>query len=226
MCLHYTFLNFLNTREPDKSCVVNHVVHFGFLIWKMLVDIVSSWLLTLFWTLYNILFYVMSIVKALQIDNPEKTLLFECKSAKNNDEILTLLSTLKMFFITLEAIIQNIQNYWNFQGKYLWQSSVIVTPLSLQFAVVLLMLLKLMILWNFIMISWTLDYVKSVRIRRFYSSYFPPFRLNTERYSVFNPIANTDTYHTVQCNSEYGHFSNSVGLWFWSLFNFPQNLLH
>ena len=53
----------------------------------------------------------MSIVKALQIDNPEKTLLFECKSAKNNDEILTLLSTLKMFFITLEAIIQNIQNY-------------------------------------------------------------------------------------------------------------------
>ena len=30
MCLHYTFLIFLNTaRESDKSYMINHIAHFG-----------------------------------------------------------------------------------------------------------------------------------------------------------------------------------------------------
>ena len=52
-------------------------------------------------------------------------------------------------------------------------------------------------------------YVKNVCIRSFFSSYFPAFGLNTERYSVFvyiqslcakirtKKIPNTDTFHAV-----------------------------
>ena len=46
----------------------------------------------------------------------------------------------------------NSQNLGNFQEKYQLWSFVIVKPLPLRFTVILLMFLKLMILWNFIMI--------------------------------------------------------------------------
>ena len=49
------------------------------------------------------------------------------------------------------------------------------------------------------------DCVKRVRIRSFSGPYFPAFRLNTEKYSVFSP--NAGKYG--QKNFEYGHFTHS-----------------
>ena len=64
---------------------------------------------------------------------------------------MILLLTLK---ISLSAVINfsktpykiTFKNLVSFQGKYLWQSSFLVKPLSLRFAAILLMILKLMIL--------------------------------------------------------------------------------
>ena len=43
MCLHYTFLIFLNTaRESDKSYLINHVVYFG-LTNRVICEILDRW---------------------------------------------------------------------------------------------------------------------------------------------------------------------------------------
>ena len=69
---------------------------------------------------------------------------------------MSLLAALKMFLfleINSETTFQIIsQNFESFQEKYLRWSSVIVKPLPLRFTVILFMFLKLLILWNVIMI--------------------------------------------------------------------------
>ena len=65
--------------------------------------------------------------------------------------------TLHHWFCFLRLILENTsqtisQNFESFQEKYLRWSSVIVKPLPLRFTVILFMFLKLLILWNVIMI--------------------------------------------------------------------------
>ena len=45
-----------------------------------------------------------------------------------------------------------VKNLRSFQGTYLWRSSILVKALSLRFTVIFLMILKLMVLRNFIII--------------------------------------------------------------------------
>ena len=46
------------------------------------------------------------------------------------------------------------QNLWKLQVKYLWWDFVLGKPLSSELTVILLMILKLILVWNFIMIFW------------------------------------------------------------------------
>ena len=66
------------------------------------------------------------------------------------------------------------QNLRNLEGKYLWRSFVIVKPFFLRFAVILLMILKLIILWNFILKlylrSWSLPFSSWIVLAELWSA--------------------------------------------------------
>ena len=70
--------------------------------------------------------------------------------------LVTLLLALKIFLSveikSWKAPSTITFNLGSFQGKYIWRSSVLVKPLSLRFTVILIMILKFMLLRNFIMI--------------------------------------------------------------------------
>ena len=50
------------------------------------------------------------------------------------------------FFVCCDKFLEDTIE--SFQGKYLWRSSFLATPLSLRFTAILLLIVKLMILWT------------------------------------------------------------------------------
>ena len=74
----------------------------------------------------------------------------------SNEAILVSFCQLWKWFCMLRklwkpASRKTYQYLRNLQGKHLWWSFVTVKPVSLRFTVILLMILKLIILWNFIL---------------------------------------------------------------------------